>query len=171
MNISLRPWTPDDAELYAQMMRQVDFTYEDESVRCANGDEALQRLRRQIQCEHSDGDFYRAITVDGDVVGHIQIVHQQGEPRSIGHVGCLLVRRATGHGVGTEALRQTIRAAFARPAFERLTAIIFGPNRASQRIVEKAGFILETTIHHAVWKKGHFYDALVYYLTNPQPTD
>lgn len=36
MNITLKPWTTKDANSYIEMMEHVDFTYEDEELRCTD---------------------------------------------------------------------------------------------------------------------------------------
>ena len=45
-----------------------------------------------------------------------------------------------GRGLATAAVRAVTRHAFAAFPLERVFALPFGPNRASQRVLEKAGF-------------------------------
>jgi ribosomal-protein-alanine N-acetyltransferase len=162
MTVILRPWTLDDAALFADMMSRVDFTYEDEELRCKDAKEAHDALESMIRKEDYNGDFYRAVLLDGEVVGHVQAVRLKGFSIGDGQVGCMVVKEAAGRGVGTEAVRQMVEMAFTRRSYDRLTAIIYSPNKASQRMVEKVGFTLEAKLQANVWKNGYFYDAYVY---------
>lgn len=163
MNITLKPWTTKDANSYIEMMEHVDFTYEDEELRCTDISEAQRQLKRMQVGEDYNGDFYRAVFLDGRLVGHVQVVRQDGVRSGDGHVGCMLVSEACHKGVGTEAVRQMVEMAFTRRNYERLTAIVYHPNLASARMMEKVGFTLEATLHRAVWKDNDiYYDALRY---------
>jgi ribosomal-protein-alanine N-acetyltransferase len=162
MTVILRPWTLDDAALFADMMSRVDFTYEDEELWCKDAKEARNTLESMIRKEDYNGDFYCAVLLDGEVVGHVQAVRLKGFSIRDGQVGCMVVREAAGRGVGTEAVRQMVEMAFTRRSYDRLTAIIYSPNKASQRMVEKVGFTLEAKLQANVWKNGYFYDAYVY---------
>lgn len=162
MTVTLRPWTLDDAGLLADLMSRVDFSYEDESLRCHDAEEARRTLKEMLRKEESDGDFYRAVLLDGEVVGHVQSARMSGFSCCEGLVGCMLAGSATGCGVGTKAVRQMVQMAFARRNYDRLTAIVYSPNVASQRMVEKVGFTLEAKLQAGVWKSGYFYDAYVY---------
>ncbi len=162
MTVTLRPWMLDDAGLLVDMMSRVDFSYEDEALRCKEVWQARCALKEMLQKEDSNGDFYRAVLLDGEVVGHVQSARMSGFSCYEGQVGCMLVGSATGRGVGTEAVRQMVEMAFARRNYDRLTAIVYSPNVASQRMVEKVGFTLEAKLQAGVWKSGYFYDAYIY---------
>lgn len=163
MNITLKPWTKKAANSYIEMLEHVNFTYEDEELRRTDFFE-VQRLLEKMQVDEDyNGDFYRAVFLDGRLVGHVQVVRQSGVWSGNGHVGCMIVREACHRGVGTEAVRQMVETAFSRRSFDRLTAIVYHPNQASARMVEKLGFKHEATLHRAVWKgDGIYYDALIY---------
>lgn len=163
MDIILKPWTKGSAGRYIEMMEHVDFTYEDEELKCTNPAQAIRNIEEMIRNEDYNGDFYRAVLLDGKVVGHVQVARQIGVWSREGHVGCMIVREVSHQGVGTEAVRQIVEMAFMRRNFNRLTAVVYHPNRASARVVEKNGFTLEATLHCAVRKgDGIYYDALVY---------
>ena len=74
MNITLKPWTTKDANSYIEMMEHVDFTYEDEELRCTDISEAQRQLKRMQVGEDYNGDFYRAVFLDGRLVGHVLVV-------------------------------------------------------------------------------------------------
>lgn len=162
MNILLRPWTVDDSELYLELMSRVDFSFEDEALRCKDVEEASFALDRMIWREDYEGSFYRAVMLDGKVVGSVQVVRQSGISKGDGYVGCIIAKEAAGQGVGTEAVRQMVEMSFRRRNLDRLTAIVYSPNEASVRLVEKLGFTLEATLRKAVYKNDNFCDVHVY---------
>lgn len=162
MDVTLKPWKVDDDHKYVDMMSHVDFSYDDEELRITSIFEARDVLRRQFWQENNDWDLYRAILLDGEVVGHVHVARQSDLSKRDGHVGCMLVKDAVGRGVGTEAVRQIVEMAFTRRKYDRLTAVIYSPNKASARMVEKVGFSLEATLRCAVYKNGCYYDALIY---------
>lgn len=162
MNILLRPWTVDDSELYLDLMSRVDFSFEDEALRCKDVEEASFALDRMIWREDYEGSFYRAVMLDGKVVGSVQVVRQSGISKGDGYVGCIIAKEAAGQGIGTEAVRQMVEMSFRRRNLDRLTAIVYSPNEASVRLVEKLGFTLEATLRKAVYKNDNFCDVHVY---------
>lgn len=162
MNILLRPWTVDDSELYLELMSRVDFSFEDEALRCKDVEEASFALDRMIWREDYEGSFYRAVMLDGKVVGSVQVVRQSGISKGDGYFGCIIAKEAVGQGVGTEAVRQMVEMSFRRRNLDRLTAIVYSPNEASVRLVEKLGFTLEATLRKAVYKNDNFCDVHVY---------
>lgn len=162
MNITLKPWHAFDANNYIEMISHIDFSYDDDEMRITDYFEAKRMLERWIWQEDYNGDFYRAIWLDDKLVGHVQVARQSGVWCRDGHVGCVLVKEATGRGIGTEAVRQMVEMAFTRRNYDRLTAVVYSPNNASAHMVEKLGFTLEATLRHAVHKGDNYYDALVY---------
>lgn len=162
MNIALQPWHAFDANNFIEMINHVDFSYEDDEMHITDYSDARYMLERWIWNEDYNGDFYRAIWLGGELVGHVQVARQSGVWSRDGHVGCMLVKEATGHGIGTEAVRQMVEMAFTRRNYNRLTAVVYSPNKASAHMVEKLGFTHEATLHRAVHKGECYYDALIY---------
>lgn len=160
--ITLRPWTAEDANLFLKMMRRVDYSYQDENLRPKNLKEAQFFLERMLMRAERTDSIYCAVMMEDEVVGHVQVMRHRDVSSHEGEVGCLIVREAAGHGVGTEAVRQATILAFKDKGFERLTAWIYAPNKASSRMVEKVGFKHEATLRHTVQKNGVYYDSLLY---------
>ena len=162
MKYYLKPWNADDAHLYIDMVSRVDFSYEDDEMHITDYREASRMLEELVRLEYYNGDFYRAIWLDDKLVGHVQVARQNGVFSQDGHVGCMLVKKATGCGIGTAAVRQMVQMAFTRRNYNRLTAVVYSPNKVSAHMVEKVGFTHEATMHRAVHKGECYYDALIY---------
>lgn len=78
-------------------------------------------------------------------------------------IGYWLAEYAWGRGIGTEVVR-----AFSRWAFEtfaglgRLEAVVFEGNGGSEKVLERAGYVLEGVRRKAVEKGGRVLDLKVY---------
>ena len=103
-----------------------------------------------------------AIEVDGRAVGGIGI-HPQGDVnRKNAELGYWLGEKYWGRGIITQAVKQMVDFAFKTYDITRVYARPFGTNIASQKVLEKAGFVLEATIKDGLFKNGEFVDELIY---------
>ena len=62
----------------------------------------------------------------------------------------------------TAAILEMIAYGFKRMEINRIFARPFGSNVGSQRVLEKAGFILEAKLKNTIWKNDKFEDEWVY---------
>ncbi|MFL6500041.1 MAG: GNAT family N-acetyltransferase [Candidatus Udaeobacter sp.] len=67
-----------------------------------------------------------------------------------------------GRGVMTEALTAVTDFCFDNFPLRRISAEVSATNRASARVLEKAGFIFEGRLKNNVLKDGHLLDSPVY---------
>lgn len=124
----------------------VDAHDDDPASFAPTGDEARERLRRQIERRPTleDGGFLNlAIEVDGRLVGDIQArAPQNGFPPGVCEIGITLFADARGRGVGREAV-----ALFAEQLFEggweRVQASTSVDNVAMRRVLERLGWGFE----------------------------
>ena len=65
-------------------------------------------------------------------------------------------------GIITAVVTQMVDFAFRTYDIDRVYARPFGTNIASQRVLEKAGFVLEARIKDAIYKNGEKDDELIY---------
>ena len=77
-------------------------------------------------------------------------------------VGYALARRAWGHGYAAEAVRALVGFAFERLATRRVWAVCEPANRASARVLEKAGLRRERFLRAHRFMKGRWRDSYVY---------
>jgi RimJ/RimL family protein N-acetyltransferase len=61
-------------------------------------------------------------------------------------------------GYGTDALRAICDFGFGQLRLERIELDVLAPNRRAQRSYEKAGFLTEGTLRHAIFSNGRFHD-------------
>ncbi|MBQ6322683.1 MAG: GNAT family N-acetyltransferase [Lachnospiraceae bacterium] len=108
-----------------------------------------------------DGVF-RAIVADGSVVGNISVEKKSDVYCKDGEIGYLLLTEHWSKGIMTEAVRQICDVAFSELDLVRITALVYEPNVASQRVLQKNGFVQEGIQKKAVYKNGQLYDLYLY---------
>ena len=82
--------------------------------------------------------------------------------RRDGEIGYYLLKEYAGKGVMTEAVRRICEEAFVVLPLLRITGLVYEPNMASRRVLEKNGFVPEGRMRQAVWKDQQVYDLCIY---------
>ncbi len=103
-----------------------------------------------------------AIEVDGKAVGGIGLHPQNDVMCKNAELGYWLGEKYWGNGIITKAIRETVAYGFENFDIVRIYARPYGNNAASQKVLLKAGFILEATIPLTIFKNGEFLDELIF---------
>jgi [ribosomal protein S5]-alanine N-acetyltransferase len=103
-----------------------------------------------------------AIEVNNEAVGGIGIHPQEDIYKKNAELGYWLAEPFWGKGIIGQAIKQMIDFAFTTYDIERLFARPFGANIASQKVLEKNGFVLEASFAKTIYKQGEYHDELVY---------
>lgn len=105
----------------------------------------------------------RCIAINGSCAGALGLHPKEDLWRHNLELGYWLAFPYRGRGIMTDAIRQMVQHGFAHfPAVTRIYASPFGTNIASQRALEKAGFVLEATLKNTLVKDGVVHDELIY---------
>ena len=72
-----------------------------------------------------------------------------------------------GQGFATETVKALVNEAFSFRKAERVFAHVFSDNSASERVVEKAGFLFEGTLRRSIFKRGRWLDYRMLAITRP----
>jgi len=105
----------------------------------------------------------RCIAVDGECAGAIGLHPKQDLWRNNLELGYWLAVPFRGRGLMAQAIHRMVTLGFETfPAITRIYATPFGSNIASQRTLEKAGFVLEATLRGTLIKNGVVQDELIY---------
>lgn len=161
MNFTLRPWRIEDLESL---------------VKFANNYEIAKNMTDKFPYPYSveNGKFFidsatktppfhiLAITIDDQAVGGIGIHPQTDIHSKNAELGYWLAEPFWGQGIITRAIQQMVNYGFKTFDINRIFARPFGSNIASQRVLEKAGFLLEARFEKTLLKNGEFIDELVY---------
>jgi ribosomal-protein-alanine N-acetyltransferase len=110
----------------------------------------------------SDPETAFAIAVNGEAAGGIGFVLQSDVDRISAEIGYWLAEPFWGRGIATEALVALTRYAIGTHGLSRVFAVPFASNRASCRVLEKAGYALEGRLRRSAIKDGQILDQLQY---------
>jgi [ribosomal protein S5]-alanine N-acetyltransferase len=103
-----------------------------------------------------------AIEVDGEAAGGIGFIPGTDVERISAEVGYWLGQAYWGRGIVTAALVAVSDFAFSAFDLHRLFALPFAENRASRRVLEKAGYELEAILRTSAIKDGRILDQALY---------
>ncbi len=161
MNFTLRSWKLDDLgsllenannqAIARNLMDQFPHPYSEE-----NG------LRFIGMASSLEPQTILAIDVEGKAVGGIGLHLQNDIYRKNAEMGYWLGETYWGKGIMTQAIREMTKYGFANLDIERIFARPFATNLASQRVLEKAGFMFEAKLHKTIFKNGQFLDECIY---------
>jgi [ribosomal protein S5]-alanine N-acetyltransferase len=161
MNIQLRPWELTDLEnlvRYANNLRIAQnltdsfpfpYTFRD-------GENFIARVNANIPVT------VFAIIFNEEAIGSIGLFPQQDIFRKNAELGYWLAEPFWGKGIMVEAVKQTVQFGFNNLPLDRIFARPFGTNLASQKVLEKAGFVLEATLKGTILKNGVVLDEMIY---------
>lgn len=108
--------------------------------------------------------FSFAITVEGNVIGSIGIFRCENIHSRTAEMGYYIGEPYWGNGYATSAVRQACKYVFENSDIIRIFAEPFAENVASCRVLEKAGFQYEGTLHSNAIKNGRILDMKMYAL-------
>ncbi|KAL9408117.1 hypothetical protein AB3S75_046628 [Citrus x aurantiifolia] len=105
----------------------------------------------------------RSICLDDRSIGYISIKPESGDDRCRAHIGYAVAAEYWGQGMATLALKMTVSKVFDEiPDLVRLHALVELENKASQRVLEKVGFVKEGLLRKYGFCKGEIRDMFVY---------
>lgn len=112
-----------------------------------------------------------AIEAAGELVGSIGVRLETNERRGSAEIGYFIGKRSWGRGFATDAVRSVAAYAFELPGIYRAWANPIAANRASARVLEKAGFTHVATIPLGmVDRAGRRHDESIYARFAPTST-
>jgi len=126
----------------------------------------LQRCRfeieRVIENDLFEPEYFMIEKKDRTIIGyvsHFNMLHPLGKLLEIGYV---IAPNERGKGYCTEAVSLILDYLFLSRSAERIQASTHVDNRASQRVLEKAGFKREGVMRKALFNKGAWKDGVLY---------
>jgi RimJ/RimL family protein N-acetyltransferase len=109
-----------------------------------------------------DPETHFVIAVDGELAGTIGLQLGEDVYHLSAEIGYWLAEEYWHRGFATAAVGALTDWGFSTLGLLRVHAYVFDTNRASMRVLEKAGFELEGRMRHAVFKNGRLLDQLIY---------
>lgn len=162
MNVTLRAWTLQDKEALRNLCNGADRSFLSDRLPFPYTEKDAEWWLNMVR-EHDGKDgVFRAIVVDGRIVGNISAEQKADVYRRDAEIGYLLDRGEWSQGIMTQAVKLLCETAFEHLDIVRITGLVYQPNFASRRVLEKNGFELEGVMRSAVTKGGQTYDLCVY---------
>ena len=106
------------------------------------------------------------IEIDKQAVGGIGIVVKYDVYKKNAELGYWLGEQYWNLGIMTRAVKETIKYTFKTFELVRIYASVFEKNRASARVLEKAGFEKEAVLKKSVCKNNLVMNELIYSILN-----
>jgi ribosomal-protein-alanine N-acetyltransferase len=103
-----------------------------------------------------------AIEINGEVAGGIGLEFRADVYRKSPLIGYWLSEQYWGRGVMTEAVKLITDYAFTHFDTICVMAFVFGKNRGSMRVLEKAGYVQQGVLKQSVIKGGEVMDEHIY---------
>ncbi|KAK6915474.1 Protein of unknown function DUF1677, plant [Dillenia turbinata] len=112
----------------------------------------------------------RSICIDHRSIGFISVFPGSDDGRSRADMGYAIAKKYWGQGITTMAVKMAVPLVFKDfPHLVRLQAYTTLENKASQRVLEKVGFVKEGILRKYKFLKGNIWDLAMYSLLSTDP--
>ena len=166
MKINLKKWEITDIEALLKYAGNPQITrfMSDVFVHVSTPEGAI----KFIEFANSGSDrLYRAIEINGEVVGGIGILVQTDIYRKNAELGYWLAEPFWGKGIISQIIPMIVSEAFDTMNINRIFAKPFHTNFASHRVLEKSGFTLEAILEKTIFRNGEYLDEYILGIRNP----
>lgn len=162
MDILLRKWNRCDALALSLLLDGIDRRYLSDRLphpyTLTDGEQWLDMVLKQ----EGKAGIFRAVMVDGELAGSVSVEQKSDVYRKDAEIGYLLSAGHRSKGIMTESVRQICPIAFRELDILRITGLVYEPNAASRRVLEKNGFVPEGLMRNAITKDGSTYNLCIY---------
>jgi len=152
ININLRAMEPEDISLISDWLNNIDFQ--------GRYTPMIQRSKEEMKKRFGElSDDQKLFIIekkDGSKIGVIFYFMVKGGPYNLLEIGYYMIFSERKKGYCTEAVKLFVDFLFLLQAIERIQATTDNRNKASQRVLEKSGFIEEGIIRKALFMKGEY---------------
>jgi len=118
-------------------------------------------------CQNENPQVTFAIEYKGELAGCIGLVRQSDIYRLTAEIGYWIGEPFWGKGIATQAVRLVTMYGFHHLDLVRIYSGVFEFNKASQKVLEKAGYKLEAIFEKSIIKNGVISDEFRYAKLNP----
>lgn len=169
MNCKIRKWKLSDATdlAYAISNKKVQDNLRDGLPYPYTEQDAVVFIQAMLSADETE-TFSFAITIDDKVIGSIGVFRQENIHSHTAELGYYIAEKYWGKGIMTEAVKQICEYVFSNSDIIRIYAEPFAYNKASCRVLEKAGFQFEGTLKSNAVKNGKIIDMKMYALIKSQ---
>ncbi|MDD6328174.1 MAG: GNAT family N-acetyltransferase [Eubacteriales bacterium] len=165
MKCAIRKWKIEDAARLAELLnnKKIQNNLRDGLPYPYTTKDAEDYITSMLTAER-EKTFAFAITADDEVVGSIGVFRCENIHSRTAEMGYYIGEPYWGMGLGTEAVKQICSYIFENTDIIRIFAEPFAYNKASCRVLEKAGFAFEGILKSNAVKNGTVIDMRMYAL-------
>jgi [ribosomal protein S5]-alanine N-acetyltransferase len=160
-SFTLRPWLPNDVELLVKNANNVNIAKQMTDAFPSPYNEAHAADFIDMALSYNPIRMF-AIDIDGKACGGIGIHPQADIMQKNAELGYWLGESYWGLGIMSRAIPLMVDYAFKTFPIERIYARPFGNNGASQKVLQKSGFVLEAEFEKTIFKNGQFLNEMVF---------
>lgn len=162
MKYELKKWGFSDAEELKNLCNSVNRQYLSNRIpKPYTTNSAAWWLNMVQETEGKKGSF-RAVVVDGKIVGSISVEQKEDIYCKTGTIGYMLLDEYWNQGIMSDAVKQIAEIAFQDLDIIRITGKVMDGNDASRRVLEKNDFVYEGTLKSSAFKNGEVKDEHIY---------
>lgn len=162
MTVKLLKWTQEMKPDLIKICNNADRSFLSDRLPYPYTEESADWWLEMVAKHDGKDGIFRAVAADDKIVGNISVEQKSDVYCKDGEIGYLLLTDCWSKGIMTEAVRQICAAAFSELEIIRITGLVYAPNIASQRVLEKNGFVREGLQKDAVYKAGKIYDLCLF---------
>ncbi len=111
--------------------------------------------------------WFKAVCLEKKVIGSITLDKGKGAHSCKAELGYVISRKYWNNGFATKAINLAIQKGFEDLDIQRIEAFVDPANIASQRVLEKTGFVKEGLLKNYIMQKGILKDRIVYAIFKP----
>ncbi|MDP6822104.1 MAG: GNAT family protein [Dehalococcoidia bacterium] len=171
-DISLRPYTPEHAELLSPLL-EANRAYLEPWVRLPGlvaDVESYRNVLSELQERQSRGEVGGgSIVYRGELVGDVNF--DGGFWASTGHavgISYWITEKFQGRGIVTRACERVVTLAFETPGIAKVELSAAAHNKRSRRIIERLGFRLDGVLRSELKRRDDLHDLAVYSMLRPE---
>ena len=162
MRVELKKWTLEDKEVLRKMCNIIDRSYLSDRLPDPYTNESAEWWLNMVKENDGKKGIFRKIVVNGKIIGTISVEQKEDVYRKDAEIGYYLLQEEYSKGIMTESVRQICEIAFKELDIIRITGLVYEPNKASRKVLERNDFILEGIMKKAVIKNENIFDLCIY---------
>lgn len=162
MKVELKKWSKEDQETLITICNTIDRSFLSGRIPNPYTTESANWWLNMIQKSEGKNGIFRKVIADDKIVGTISVEQKDDVYRKDAEIGYYVLPEAYSKGITTEAARQICEIAFETLEIIRITGLVYEPNIASRKVLEKNGFVLEGIMKQAVTKENNIYNLCIY---------
>ncbi len=162
MDITMREWKDADKEGLIHMSNLIDRKYLSDNIPSPYDEQCANWWFKLINRNEGKKGIYRVIVDGNKVIGSVSVQKKEGIYCKDAEVGYMILDEYYGKGIMSGAVKEICDISFKQLDIIRITGLVYEPNVASSKVLEKNGFVLEGIMKKAVFKNGNIYNLKIY---------